>query len=1178
MLRFMQSGRRTYGRLRLALTMVAVIALAGLSVRFANAQGGFGSLVGTITDPTGAVIPGANVVLTNIGTNEARKAQSNAAGDYRFVDLLPANYRLEIEVSGFKRLTREPINVEVGSAVRIDGHMEVGAVSETVAVTSETPLLQTESSSVSDAIEGRHVLEMPLNGRNSMNLIALVPGVVPQGSTAGNPAGNQTSNQTGSHTAQSGWNNYQIGGGIAGQSVNFLDGAPLNEGGGGNSLGFVTTQDAVQEFRVVTNNVSPEFGRFSGGVINMTTKSGTNGFHGSVYEFLRNKVLNANNFFSASQNQKQSWEQNQYGATLGGPIRKDKTFFFFSWENYSLRFGIPTYSFVPTDEEKGGNFAADPPIYDPLTTQVVNNQVTRTQFQSNQIPSSRIDPAANVMANVLKYWPSPNTNSPSGNFFSEPEGGANSTQYNARIDQNITDKQRLFARYTYMHEVDVPFDPLLNGITSGAANHITGQQAVLGDTVTFSPTTVAEVRLSYLRQFVGDTAEDQNVNLAQFSPAFANLASQVQYPLIPNPLILGGIRTFPAAPVNQINYWNTYALSANLTKIIGRHSINFGGEIRLMDNIGSAEGEPAGLFLFNAGFTSADNNGFGSTGDPFASFMLGYPFQGQANKQAFTAAYSWYQGYYFADTFQASRNLTVNYGVRWELPGALAERHDLDTVLLPNAADPLSQSTGLNLKGQLGLVNSPLWPHRTVPVPSHDLFAPRVGLAYRLDDASVLSAGYGITYLPNNYGGGAPSSSPINASVTNMVTSLNGLVPYNTLSDPFPANGIPGTVQQALLSPPGRSSAYLTQLEGSNISGMLGTQSFPYTQQWNLSLQHQFTGSTLFALAYTGAKGTHLPDSSGIDLDQLPDQYDSLGVALTTSVLNPFYGLVPATNALGGPTTTEGQLLRPYPQFTSVQANGTQFGSTTYHAGIARVEKRFGDGGVLSGNYTWAKIIGNVDTAGASLEFGSVGTFQDYDNLRADRSLLSNDVRQRGVISYALDLPFGKGRRFLGATKGPVGQVISGWGVNGITTFQSGFPLAFTAQATTLSSSFGAGTPRPNVAAGCATKVSGSGYSRVNNWFNTGCFSQPGPFSFGNESRVDSSLRASGIDNFDFALFKNTGITEGVKLQFRAEVFNLFNRVQFAPPDTTVGDTGFGAVPSQVNTPRLVQLALRLNF
>jgi hypothetical protein len=341
-----QFNRRLLAGVALALTSMLMFALLSTPLQ---AQATYGSVLGTVTDASGAVIPGASVTLTNIGTNQKNTAQTDAAGNYRFVNLVPANYRLEVEMAGFKRMTREPIIVQVEAAVRSDAKLEVGAVTETVEVTSAAPLLQTENGTLSQVVESRTVTEMPLNGRNTMNLLALTAGVVPQGSTQGGTQTNQTD-----HSNPTGFNNYQIGGGISGHGAVYVDGAPLQVLFN-NQIALVLTQDAVQEFRVATSNVSAEFGRFGGGVVSMASKSGTNSFHGSLYEYLRNNVLNANDFFNNRQGLKRpQWNQNQYGLTFSGPVVKDKAFFFFSWEGFKGRHGVPSSNSVPTQDMRNG--------------------------------------------------------------------------------------------------------------------------------------------------------------------------------------------------------------------------------------------------------------------------------------------------------------------------------------------------------------------------------------------------------------------------------------------------------------------------------------------------------------------------------------------------------------------------------------------------------------------------------------------------------------------------------------------------------------------------------------------------------------------------------------------------------------------------------------------------------
>jgi hypothetical protein len=490
---------RSHKRLAGISALAAALFLAGFvaPVQLVRAQTSFGSIVGTVTDSSGASIPGASLTLTNIGTSERRTATARTGGNYQFLNLIPGDYWLEVENRGFKRYRREPIRVEVESSLRIDAQMQLGDVAEVLTVTAETPLLQTQTATVGQLVEARIVQDMPLNGRNPLNLIALAPGIIPQGSTSGSPLGNQAG---GTYTNDTGWGNYQIGGGMGNQSAFYLDGIPLNTVNA-NSPGLVPVQDAIQEFRVDTNSVSAEFGRYSGGVVNMASKSGTNQLHGSAYEYLRNKVLNANNFFNnRSGVARNAFTQNQYGAEAGGPVKRDKLFFFFSWENFALRNGNPTLTTVPTAAMEAGNFSGLPTIYDPYTTCGLTGlqscpagQPTRQPFPGNIIPVSRFDPTAVAL---MQEWGAPNLPGNVNNFAGNTSLGGNQTQETIRGDYTLGTSQRLFGRYTYWNGHSLPSDPFHKNF-GGLTSLFAANDAVVGDTVSVNPTTVFDFRASY---------------------------------------------------------------------------------------------------------------------------------------------------------------------------------------------------------------------------------------------------------------------------------------------------------------------------------------------------------------------------------------------------------------------------------------------------------------------------------------------------------------------------------------------------------------------------------------------------------------------------------------------------------------------------------------------------------
>jgi hypothetical protein len=740
------------------------------------------------------------------------------------------------------------------------------------------------------------------------------------------------------------------------------------------------------------------------------------------------------------------------------------------------------------------------------------------------------------------YWPMPNSSNPSLNYFGTPSYGNDSNQYNVRIDYSLSSKQRLFGRYTYFGTTDLPLNLFKNSTSNPWANN-RAQNYVLGDTYTISATSVLDVRVSALRLYVDNNPVSLDTDLSKFGAAWGALAPMVTYRVNPAISFSGSNGLRSISTTANFAWRNVYDLASNLTKITGRHTLKFGGDLRLADNnVRPGLGQASGSFTFNTALT----------GDEFAAFLLGIPTSGSIQTATPIGVYEYYQGYYATDAWQVGRKLTINLGLRWELPGALAERHDRGTVLLPNTTDPVTGA-----KGTLALLNSSLYTSRTTQKVKYNLLAPRVGFAYRLTDQMVLRGGYGISYLPNDLMQGmSPHTSSIVTATTTWQNAANSIRYY--LSNPFPSG---------FAQPAGRNNPnFMQTLLNQNIVGPIPEQAYPYVQQWNLSLGRQFRGDVMMEIGYAGAKGTQLPSTGAsaagqINLNQLSSQYYSQGADLMTLVSG----------------VRKGQTLRPFPAYLNV-FNGGYFGAySSYHSMQVKTEKRFRSGGVLMANYTWSKNLSNTDELSTQFEAGTSGKIQDYNNLFGEYSLSSQDVPHRFIVSYVLSLPFGQGKRFANYG-GVAGKLVSGWAVNGIATFQSGYPLAFTATANNLVTYFGAGTLRPNALPSCDASISGSAQSRLSKWFNTACFAAPGTYALGNEARTDPKLRGQGANNWDFALAKSNKITEQVNLQFRAEFFNLFNRVRFSPPATIVDGANFGKVTAQQNQPRLVQFSLRLNF
>ncbi len=1170
--------------------ILAIFAIAGQSRL--TAQTTFGSILGTVTDQSGAAIPGVTVTLTSLTTQTKVNAQTNSTGNYQFLNLEPTSYAVDFEKSGFNHLKRTSITVPVQAAVRVDATLQVGAVNQTVDVTAEAPIIETEPSALSSLVEGKQVQQMPLNGRNVFNLLELAPGVIPQGSVIGNPLGNQSN---GVYTNNTGFGNYQIGGGMANQSAFYLDGVPLNTTYI-NSPGLVPTQDSIQEFRVDTNAVSAEFGRFAGGVVNMASKAGTDQWHGSAYEYIRNKVLNANTYFN-NQNgvPTPAFTQNQYGVTLGGPIRHQKIFGFFSWENFSFRKGNPILTTVPTTAMQGGNFGAlcssydgngvctaghGTQLYDPLTTCGVagapacpaGQTTVRKPFAYNVIPIGRIDSAAKQYLNYYGLPNEPGTVSSAGlplnNFATNSTLGGNTSQYMGRIDWVASQNQRVFARYSYWAGTSIPNDPFHKHF-GGLFSYTGSQNFVIGDTYTINPRTIADFRLSYLRATDGFVPEQLGIDLSQFGPAWATLAPQITLDTAPD--VSNGFYGFS-------NVWNRaimndYFTSASIIKILGRHTLKFGGELRRNEWNFAQETAAGGSVTFDQGFTAqlttapAQVSGTGYAG---ASFFLGNPASGSTTSIAFTDSIEWYAGAYLQDTFQVNRKLTITPGARWEFPEAYTEHNNRLTVFQPNAVDPLSQQVGQALTGQMYLVDTPAYPARQQIENHYKLFSPRINIAYDLTHKTSVRAGYGLSWIPPdmvNYSE-APFQSPVNAATTTMVPSVGGtseIYPSATFSNPFP---------QGLIPPIGHNPSQLSIFEGQSLNSPIPNEQYGYAQQWNLDVQQQLASNLMVEAGYAGSKGTHL-SYSVVQLNQIPDGDLSKGSALNTQVANPFHGYI-ASGLLSNATVSQAQLLRPHPQFQSLGDTAGQRGDSHWDALETRVEKRFGSGGVLAGSYTWSKLISNTDTLTSWLESHGAAGVQDWNNLKGEKSLATYDVTNRLVASYVLNLPIGINRLFLSNISPALDRVIGGWSVNGITTLQSGFPLALTT-ASNQTDSQGGGS-RPNVAPGVSKSISGPAQKRLHEWFNTAAFTAPPPFAFGDESRTDGQLRDNGVANWDFTISKNIPLTEQMNFEFKAEMFNLFNRTQFGDPGGSVGSSTYGVVSTVLGNPRLVQFSGRLTF
>ncbi|MBV9085401.1 MAG: TonB-dependent receptor, partial [Acidobacteriaceae bacterium] len=964
-----------------------------------------------------------------------------------------------------------------------------------------------------------------------------------------------------------------------------IDGVPANAALY-NAPAFVPVVDDVDEFKVQTNTVPAEFGRTGGGIVNLVTKSGGNQVHGTAYDFFRNDLLNANNWFNnRSGTPRPATTTNQFGFTIGGPVvlphfydGHNKTFWFFNYEGLRDRLALTQTFTIPTPQELQGDFShlftssgQFVRIYDPTTTRpdpAHAGAYIRDAFQGNIIPARLINA---VSAKIAALYPAPNTTgnplTGANNFIGSAAVPNTQDQFTARIDHTIRERHHLFGRFSYSNVQRGAYDFFHNGggwVNPGGGGVPLGFNArnfAFDYTDAISPTLLFEFSYGFVRQFVGKKPAGYGIDLTTlgFPTSFAR---QIPVDALPS-FQPSGYRAIAPQSQDLINRGdNTHTWQGSMTKVLTNHTLKWGGDYRFIP-IGELQpNSPQGTFNFDAGFTGQNPLATSATsGNSIASFLLGYPSSGNIdNTPAISISYRYF-GAYLQDDYRVSPKLTLNLGLRYEVETGRNERYNRLSWFDPSVLNPIGPQVGIpNLTGGLRFVGVNGDPTRQKAT-NWNRWGPRFGLAYNVLPSTVIRAGYAIFYLPatgddqgTNLGGSGFFAT------TPYVASLNGnLTPAGTLSNPFP---------QGIVQPTG-SSLGLRTLLGQDIVSVYHNDRSAYSQQWNFDVQHQLRGNVLFDLAYAGSKGTALPVD--IQLDQLPDQYLSLGPALLQQVPNPFFGVI-ATGPLTQPVVARGVLLRPFPEFNSVNIRAVHEGNSIYHSMQVKVERRFRNGFSLLGAYTWSKMITDAGSR-LSINFANPG-LQDSNNLRAERSLANIDVPQRFVLSYNWQLPFGSGKLFLTGGGTFTQKIVSGWEVNGITTIQNGLPLGLTTSINQTNSLGGGSRPSNN---GHSAALSGSVENRLNQYFNTTVFSQPPAFTFGNTSRTLPDVRAPGLINFDFSAIKNTRFYERYNLQFRAEFFNVLNRVNFGGPGTTFGTSTFGVINS-AGDPRISQLALKLIF
>lgn len=1136
----------------------------------ALSQAGSGELTGEVRDPSAALVANATVRLTHVETNQTYTSTTSDQGVYVFSSLKPGLYTVAVDAIGFKQFVRRQVTVITGERVRIDVELSVGSATETVTVTGDAPPLRTDSATMGQAVRSQTITALPLAQRNYLNLIGLAAGV------ALPPGAGQFPRLNGSRPRT---NEYLYDG------ISVLQPEP-------GQVALNPIIDAIQEFNVQTNDAPAEFGRFNGGVINLTTKSGTNGFHGTVFEFLRNEALNARNLFgpaTPANPHKPEYRRNQFGFVAGGPIIRDKTFFFTDYQGTRQLIGKSVSSTVPTQAERGGDFSAllGKPLYaipgpgsvvtttasgntPIMTTDTNGNPIQVRQgmifrpsdhhaYVGNTIPTATFDSVAGAL--MLSRYPQPPSAGGANNFTRRGNEPDNQDQFDVRLDHRFSSRDRMFGRYSYFRDFTRPVTPLLDGSGAGVAGALaTGPQHTLGQSFasnylhTFSSTFTNEVRVGYTRRSISradlllQSPPSQSIDLPGI-PSNGVFSNE-----LPTFLISGFQQLGPPSNVDSQFRTDAVEIADTASKVHGRHAIKFGVDNRIFRLDVIQPPSPTGSFTFSTLFTNfplpagvTDPNGTAKTGNPLASFLLGQVQQFTMDvQQKVIRPRAWFQEWFVQDDWRMTNGLTLNGGVRYSLNFPSTEVNNQGAIF--NLQTQQFQYLGKN-----GFPRSARTLH-------WGNFGPRVGLTYLLTRKTVVHSGYGLTFFDQS-GITTPFTNPEVPFIQNLQqVNLNNLTPAFVLANGPKVQPVPLTPDAGL----GQSVYSVTRNLGSG-----------YVQQWNLSVQRQLMQNLSFEIAYIGSKATHLgvPD---YNLNQLTAAQlatgNNPGSTLTKSVPNPFFGQIPTSSSLGGPTMSNAQLLKPYPKFQNVILFRNNIGNSNYNGLYVKLEKRFSRGLTFLFSYTHSKLIDDASSVfDASLTTGSVANFSVADsfNRRLERDVSSGDIPNVTAISYTYDLPVGPGHGL--HPEGVVGKFANGWQIAGFVSLQSGLPLAVT-QTTNFNAFAGFATQRPTCIANTELPASQRSIAK---YFNTAAFQITPQFQIGTCSR--NAVRGPAYRDGDVSLIKRTVIRESLSVDFRAEVFNLTNTPPLGAPNVTAGSSAFGTIIS-AGDPRVFQLALKLNF
>ena len=1151
------------------------------------AQDPYGRITGRVVDSSGAVVAGAAIQVTNVETNVVSRSATDSSGNYDVRNLLPGRYRLVVELQGFKRYERGPIEVRVGDALTLAVTLEVGALTESVTITAEAPMLEANSATVSQVIDSRRVQDLPMPGSSVIYLTQLSPGMIPTTAPTDDWAPNGPEVNSG-----------QSSSGTDNRSNEFVvDGVPNLKSYG--VVQYEPMPEMVQEFRVLTSAYDASVGHYTGAQINIVTKSGTNSLHGTLAYSYKGRELTTHPFFvnkriydlstgPVTQDKiNDAWppnKMNRYRAMSTGPLYvpkvyngKNRTFWSFGVDQY-LQKNTPgvTSRTVPTVAERNGDFSAllalgsQYQIYDPASiTPAPNGRTTRLPLAGNIVPASRIAPVAK---NLLQYFPIPNTaGEPNGegNYIGSPINDTNQLNILGRVDHVVNEKYRMFASYTRARE-DTPWQSC-SGFQSPilACHYIEKDQFLNWDNVlTPRSDLVVDLRFGYMRNNYRDTRASAGMDLKPLGLS-SSLLGQIDQSLATLPVMaITGYDTV-GSDAGQWTRTNLYYMNGSVAHNRGSHSLKLGGEVRIHQRNPANYGNVSPSYSFGTTWTTGpfDNSPAGPIGQGLASFLLGLPTSGGIDRNATPALQDKFFGVFVQDDWKISPRLTIGLGLRYEIELPTTERYnrynrgyDFNT---PNpiqaaaqanyAQNPINEvpvgsfktTGGLQFAGLNG-VSRGYWNTNTKN------FLPRIGLVYQLNAKTVVRSGYGIyfeTLGPDRYTppmAGFSYRTALNPSLDRGVTFI-----ANT-ADPFPSGVIP---------PPG-SALGLNTFLGNSISFFSPDIRQGYVQRWSLNVQHELPSRMLVEVGYVGNRATRLP--VGQSLDYTPRQYLSTSPVrdqatinyLSAAVPNPFYGMPEfAGSSLQGQTVSRSQLMLPYPQFSGLGTT-LDYGFTWYHAMQVRVEKRFTRGFTVQANYTWSKFMQAL---------GKLNSSDPY----SEHVVSGTDRPQRLVVSGIYDLPFGKGKPWLTSAPGWVNQIVGEWSVQGIYQAQSGPAIGF-----------------GNIifTGDLGNIVLPRSERTVERWFNTDAgFVKSSSQQLASNIRTFPSrltgLRADGYNNWDLSLLKNFSITEKLKFQLRAEAQDALNHAMFASPNNSPTSSLFGQVTSTVSGgQRAITLGGRLTW